>query len=71
MEGGDRQQGGDRHAVLVDVPVAQDQDIAAALIGPVHLQAEPVDRLFQGGVLIVGDRDLLHLKARLFHVLDL
>ena len=66
-----RQQAGDGHMVLVDVPIGQDDDVGPFLIGPVHLQEHPVDGLFQAGVLVVVDRDGGHLEAGHIHVFDL
>ena len=57
--------------VFVDVPVGQDDDVGALLVGTVHLQEHPVDGLFQAGVLVVVDGDGGHLEARDVHVLDL
>ena len=57
--------------VFVDVPVGQDDDVGPVLIGPVHLQKDPVDGLFQAGVLVVVDGDGGHLEAGHVHVLDL
>ena len=66
-----RQQAGDGDVVLVDAAVGQDDDVGPVLIGAVHLQKDPVDGLFQAGVLVIGDGDGGHLEAGDLHLPDL
>ena len=57
--------------VLINVAVGQDDDIGPVLVGAVHFQEDPVNGLFQAGVLVVVDGHRGHLEARHVHVLDL
>ena len=66
-----RQQGRDRHMVLIHAPVRQDQNVHAFPELPVRLHKEPVYRLFQTGVLIINDRHNTHLKPLVVHIFDL
>ncbi len=70
LQGRHRQQGGNGHMVLVNIPVREDDNVHPVPVGPVHLQKQPVNGFFQGGILIIGNGNHLHLKARLFHMLD-
>ena len=70
LQGGYRQQGRNGYMVFVNIPVRQDDDVGSVLVRPVHLQKQPVDGLFQGGILVVGDGDDLHLEAGLLHIFD-
>ncbi len=56
--------------VLVNIPVREDDNIDPAPVSPVHLQKQPVNGLFQRGVLIIGNGNHLHLKTRLLHIFD-
>ena len=57
--------------VLINIPVRQNNDIGSVLMGPVHFQKQPVNGLFKGRILIICNRDLLHLKTGLLHILYL
>ena len=65
-----RQQAGDGHMVLVNVPVGQDDDVRTLFISAVYLQENAVDGLFEAGVLVVVDGDSGDFEARDIHVLD-
>ena len=71
LEGRYRKKGRDGHMVLINIPVRQDDDIGPVLMGPVHLQEQAVNGPFQRRVLVVGNRDFLHLEPGLSHILDL
>ena len=66
-----RQQAGDGNVVFIDVPVGQDQDIGSVPVGPVNVHEQPVNGLFQRGILIVADGNGDHLEPRHLHGLDL
>ena len=65
-----RQQAGDGHMVLVNVPVGQDDDVGTLFISAVYLKEDAVDGLFEAGVLVVVDGDSGDFEARDVHVLD-
>jgi len=71
LQGGYRQKRRNRHMVLVDVTVGKDDDIRPVTVRPVHLQKQPVDCLFQRSILIICDRNDLHLEPGPLHVFDL
>ena len=71
LDGADRQQGRNRHVVLVDPAIAQDDDVVTALVCTIHRDIELLQGLLEGGVLIVKKRDHLGPEARLVEVLDL
>ena len=71
LGGGDGKQGGNRHVVFIHPPVRQNDDIGAVPVGPVHLNEEPVQGIFQGGVFVVQQADGLHPEARAVHIPDL
>ena len=57
--------------VFVHAPVGEDQDIGALLVGPVHVDEQPVQGVFQGRALVVEQGDGLHAEAGPVHVADL
>ena len=71
LDGAHRQQGWNRHVVLVDSTIAQDDDVVAALVCTIHRDIELLQGLLEGGILIVEKRDHLGPEARLVEVLDL
>ena len=71
LDGAHRQQGRNRHVVLVDPTIAQDDDVVAALVCTIDRDIELLQGLLEGGVLIVEKRDHLGPEARLVEVLDL
>lgn len=64
------QQRRNRHVILINIPVRQNDDVRSLSVGPVNLQKQPVNGLFQRGILIIGNGNNLNPKARLFHVFD-
>ena len=71
LHGRYRQKCRNRHMVFIHSPVGEDQNVGTVLIGPVCLQIETMNRLFQRGIFIIGDGNNRHLKARYMHGLDL
>ena len=61
----------DRHTVLIHTTVRKDDDVGSITVSSVHLYEKTVDRLLQAGVLIIGNRNDLYLKALRLHILDL
>ena len=79
-----RQEGRDRHMVLVHTPVGQDQDIGPVPVCLVHLHTQVLQGALQFRTLIVNDRnnrhaepvpvkifDLQHIRIRQNRILDL
>ena len=64
------QQTGNGHMVFVDFPVGQNQNVGSVPVGSVNIHKEPLDGLFQRGVLIVADGNRLHLESGHIHGLD-
>ena len=67
----DSQQAGNGDMVLVNVAVRQNQDVGAVAVGAVHIDKQPVDGLFQIGVLVVADGQRYDLEAGHIHRFDL
>ena len=53
LQGADRQQGRNGHMVFIHAPVGENQDVGPVLIGPVHVDKEPVQGVLQGHGLVV------------------
>ena len=70
LQSGYRQQRRDRHMILVHSPVGQNENVHSVPVGPVRLHEQAVDRAFQAGIFIIGDRKHFHLEAVFFHGLD-
>ncbi len=64
-----RQKRRNRHAVLIHAPVGQNQDIDAAPERSVNLYKQPVNRLFQTCVFIIGNRHDFCFESFRFHAL--
>ena len=71
LQAGDCQQGRDCHMVLIHFPVREDQNIGSLPDRPVDFNKQIFHRLFQTGILIIGNRNLCHLKTFHLHILDL
>ena len=71
LQGRHGQQGGNGHVVLVHAPVREDDDIGPVAVGPVAVDEEMVQGLFQGRIFIIENGDGLHPEARSVHGLDL
>ena len=56
--------------VLIHSPVREDQNIGPVPVSSVHLHKEMLNGPLQICVFIVGDGNLLHLKAVYLHVLN-
>ena len=65
------QQGRDRHMVLINVTVRQDDDVHAVTVRTIHLQKQAVNGLGQRSVFIIGNRDNLYLESRFLHIFNL
>ena len=63
----DREQCRDRHMVLVNAPVREDDDVGPSGHGPVHRKIQVLNRLREGGVLVVEERDGFIFKAAPLH----
>ena len=57
--------------VFIDVTVRQDDDVRTLFISAVYLQEQALNRLGQGSILIIGDRDHFYLEARFLHIFNL
>ena len=57
--------------VFIDVTVRQDDDVDAVAVRTVYLQEQALNRLGQGSILIIGDRDHFYLEARFLHIFNL
>ena len=53
LDGAHRQQGRNRHMVLIDPTIAQDDDVVAALVCTIHRDIELLQGLLERGVLVV------------------
>ncbi len=63
----DREQCRDRHMVLIDAAIREDDDVGPAGHGPVDRKIQVFDRLREGGVLIVEERDGFIFEAAPLH----
>ena len=68
LQGGHRQQGGNGDVVLVHAPVGQNEDVGALLIGPIHVDEELIQGVFQRRTLVVQQGDGFHMEAGAVHV---
>ena len=71
LHGGDSQERGDGHMVLIHAPVGEDDDVGPLCVGPVAADKELVQRLLKRGVLEIEKGDHSALKARAVQGLDL
>ncbi len=71
LQGRYRQQGRNRHMVFIDVTVRQDDDVDTVAVRTIHLQEQALNRLGQGSILIIGDRDHFYLESRFLHIFNL
>ena len=71
LHGGDSQESGDGHMVLIHAPVGEDDDVGPLCIGPVAAHKELIQRLLKRGVLEVEQRYHRALKSRPVQGLDL
>ena len=71
LQGGYRQKRRNRHVILIDIPIGENDNIRPIPVCPVDLQEQSVNRFFQGCVLIIGDRNDFRLETRPLHVFDL
>ena len=60
LHGGDSQEGGDGHMVLIHAPVGEDDDVGPLRVGPVAADKELVQRLLKRGVLEIEKGDHSH-----------
>ena len=51
LQGADRQQRGNGHMVFIHAPVGENENVGTLLVGPVHVDEQPVQGVFQGGAL--------------------
>ena len=65
------QEGWNRHMVLIDAAVRENQDVGSCPVCTVNLDEKAVHRTVKRCALVVGDRNGHCLEAFDFHVLDL
>ena len=65
------QEGWNRHMVLIDAAVRENQDVGSCPVCAVNLDEKAVHRTVKRCALVVGDRNSHCLEAFDFHVLDL
>ena len=71
LQGAHRQEGGNRHVILIHAPVRENDNVGALLIGPVHIHHQTVQGVGQRGPLVVQQGDGLHMEARAVHISNL
>ena len=67
LYGGNSQQGRDRHMVFIHPPVGENDHIGTAPVSPVALHKEPVQGIFQRGILVIQQRNRLDFEAGAVH----
>ena len=71
VQGRYRQQGRDRHVILIHASVREDHNIHPISVGTVDFNEQSVNCALQTRIFIIGNGDHFYLKAICLHALDL